>query len=148
MKRLIEIETGKIVSEEGFKKAHKNVMFGGGISEDVARSFGYSVILEDPKPEHEEVSHYIQLSAVEKRGGRWYQTWEVAKRPDADDRVRAKRNRLLAESDWVVVMHTENGTSIPAEWKTYRQELRDITDQSGFPYSVNWPKNPEGATNE
>jgi len=62
--------------------------------------------------------------------------------------VRKERNKRLSESDWVVTYHTEKGTNLPSEWKTYRQELRDITDQGGFPYSVNWPKNPEGATNE
>ncbi len=139
MKRLIEIETGNIVSEEGFKKAHKNVVFGGGISEDVARSFGYSVILEDPKPEHEEVSHYIQLSALEERGGRWYQTWAVAERPDADDRVRAKRNRLLAESDWVVIRARELGQDVPREWFDYRSDLRNVPQQDGFPHDVEWP---------
>ena len=142
MKRLIEIETGKIVSEDTFKKAHKNVLFGGGISEEVAQSFGYSIVLNDPKPNYEELSHDIKTSVVEEREGRWYQTWRVIQRPDADSRVRDKRNQLLAESDWIVVMHTEKGTNIPAEWEVYRQELRDITDQSDFPYDVTWPTKP------
>jgi hypothetical protein len=55
---------------------------------------------------------------------------------------REARNRLLAETDWVVVFHTEKGTNIPLEWATYRQALRDITAQEGFPHSVVWPTKP------
>ena len=42
--------------------------------------------------------------------------------------LRAKRNRLLAESDYIVTMNLEAGTEIPANWKTYRQNLRDLTE--------------------
>jgi hypothetical protein len=56
--------------------------------------------------------------------------------------VRAQRDKLLTECDWIVIMHTERGTSIPAEWGLYRQSLRDITGQAGFPHSVSWPDKP------
>ena len=42
--------------------------------------------------------------------------------------LRAKRNRLLAESDYIVTMNLEAGTEIPANWSTYRQNLRDLTE--------------------
>ena len=42
--------------------------------------------------------------------------------------LRAKRNALLAESDYIVTMNLEAGTEIPANWKTYRQNLRDLTN--------------------
>lgn len=58
------------------------------------------------------------------------------------ERVRSNRNALLAESDWVVIYHTEKGTNIPLEWELYRQNLRDITAQEGFPYSITWPAKP------
>ena len=38
-----------------------------------------------------------------------------------------KRDELLNESDWVVVKAQETNITIPSEWKTYRQALRDIT---------------------
>jgi hypothetical protein len=56
--------------------------------------------------------------------------------------VRNKRNMLLAECDWVVVRSHEVGDEVADEWKTYRQALRDIPFQSGFPSSVEWPKKP------
>ena len=42
--------------------------------------------------------------------------------------LRIKRNKLLAESDYIVTMNLEAGTEIPANWKTYRQNLRDLTN--------------------
>ena len=41
--------------------------------------------------------------------------------------LRNLRNKLLDESDWIVSKSLEAGVAVPDEWKTYRQELRDIT---------------------
>ena len=59
--------------------------------------------------------------------------------------IRAERNRLLAETDWVVIKARENGGQVPAAWKTYRVALRDIpSDQSdATKYSeITWPTQP------
>ena len=56
--------------------------------------------------------------------------------------VRTERNRRLAECDWVVTMHKEKGTNIPAEWKTYRQALRDITEGFDNDTEIVWPTDP------
>ncbi len=56
--------------------------------------------------------------------------------------VRAVRNMKLAETDWVVTMHKELGTNIPAAMKTYRQALRDITDSATSLDDVTWPEKP------
>lgn len=53
--------------------------------------------------------------------------------------ARTKRNTLLATSDWTQVSDT------PVDqiaWATYRQALRDISQQSGFPNSITWPVEP------
>jgi len=57
--------------------------------------------------------------------------------------ARAKRDRLLADSDWVTIRATDTGTPVPTEWQTYRQALRDITEQTGFPENIEWPSKPE-----
>ena len=44
------------------------------------------------------------------------------------DDLRARRNHLLNESDYIVIKAKETGTTIPTAWKTYRQALRDITE--------------------
>ena len=41
--------------------------------------------------------------------------------------LRNLRNELLNESDWIVIKSLEAGVAVPDEWKTYRQELRDLT---------------------
>lgn len=61
-------------------------------------------------------------------------------RESAAAKVRAQRNRLLAESDWTQV---EDAPVDKTVWAIYRQELRDITDQPGFPYDVTYPTRPD-----
>ena len=57
-------------------------------------------------------------------------------------KVRSQRDNLLQETDWIVIKSYERGQNIPAEWELYRQALRDITAQAGFPYEVTWPTKP------
>jgi hypothetical protein len=57
--------------------------------------------------------------------------------------IRGFRDKLLAESDWVVTKSLELGEAVPEDWLTYRQALRDITSQEGFPLDVTWPTKPE-----
>jgi hypothetical protein len=54
--------------------------------------------------------------------------------------IRAQRNQLLSASDWTQGKDIPNVTS--AAWATYRQALRDITAQAGFPATVTWPEPP------
>jgi hypothetical protein len=54
--------------------------------------------------------------------------------------VREQRTRLLTESDWTQVADAPVDKTA---WATYRQGLRDITAQAGFPWSVTWPTKPE-----
>ena len=57
--------------------------------------------------------------------------------------IREYRDRLLTESDWVTIRATDTGDPVPTEWQTYRQALRDIPEQTGFPDNVEWPQEPE-----
>jgi len=59
--------------------------------------------------------------------------------------IRTERNRLLAETDWVVIKARENGGQVAEKWKTYRVGLRNIpSDQSdATKYSeITWPTKP------
>ena len=61
-------------------------------------------------------------------------------------RIRTERNRLLAETDWVVIKARENGGQVPAAWKTYRVALRDLPSEQSdkTKYSeITWPTRPE-----
>ena len=57
--------------------------------------------------------------------------------------IRTERDAKLAESDWMVIKAAETGVALATEWATYRQALRDITAQAGFPNEVTWPTKPE-----
>lgn len=78
-------------------------------------------------------------------GSEWTQVWQVVQLPLAqtEANIRAQRNYLLQDSDWVVSRSYENGESVPTDWVVYRQALRDVTAQPGFPYNVIWPTKPE-----
>jgi hypothetical protein len=54
--------------------------------------------------------------------------------------ARAQRNSLLAASDWTQIPDAPVNAQA---WATYRQELRDIPQQAGFPVNINWPTAPE-----
>lgn len=140
--RLIDNKTLDIVSVETFKVTHKNTLFPRILSDAVVQPFGYSVIRETKKPAHNELTHGVEFGEIEQVDGIWKQNWNIVERPDAADRVRAERDRLLLECDWVVIKNTEKGTNIPLEWEVYRQALRDIPDQEGFPYDIEWPTKP------
>ena len=53
--------------------------------------------------------------------------------------IREKRNRLLAETDWMVLSDT---TEISDAWKTYRQALRDLPANTSDPANPTWPTKP------
>lgn len=57
--------------------------------------------------------------------------------------VQKNRDTLLDASDWIVVKSLEAGVSVPSNWVTYRQALRDVPAQSGYPDSITWPIKPE-----
>ena len=56
--------------------------------------------------------------------------------------LRAERNKRLAETDWEITKHKELGTNIPTALKTYRQALRDITNDYTSLNDVVWPEKP------
>lgn len=56
--------------------------------------------------------------------------------------VRAERNRLLSETDFAVLRAYETKTEIALELAAYRQALRDVPQQPGFPTNVVWPQKP------
>tara|TARA_B100002019_G_C21252435_1_gene591910 strand:+ start:1764 stop:2042 length:279 start_codon:yes stop_codon:yes gene_type:complete len=57
--------------------------------------------------------------------------------------LRMERNRLLNETDWIVTKAKETGGTIPSAWKTYRQELRDLTNGLTTVDEVNAVEFPE-----
>ena len=53
--------------------------------------------------------------------------------------VRQERNKLLRNTDWTQVA---DAPVDKAAWATYRQALRDVPSQAGFPWTIDWPDAP------
>lgn len=79
---------------------------------------------------------------------RWENSWEVTDASEEEiqrrteqqsDRVRAERNSLLSQCDWTQVDDAPVNKTV---WATYRQALRDVTAQTGFPWTITWPDAP------
>ena len=56
----------------------------------------------------------------------------------AERNIRSQRDGLMQETDWMAL----SDNTVASDWATYRQALRDITGQSGFPYEITWPTKP------
>ena len=72
-----------------------------------------------------------------------YEAWlELAKNTEYDElakEIRSKRDDLLNKSDWTQMADTALSEEEQEKYRTYRQALRDITKQEGFPYEVEFP---------
>ena len=109
-------------------------------------------------PDYDYKTEKVELNSVaEMVRGEWVQGWTVttmtaeekaAKDAESAEAARQHRDALLQESDWVTVKAVDQnaqdnlGIQVPQVWLDYRQALRDITDQDGWPYNVTWPDKP------
>jgi hypothetical protein len=53
--------------------------------------------------------------------------------------ARQSRDQMLKDSDWTQIA---DSTADKVAWATYRQALRDVPAQSGFPWDITWPDAP------
>ena len=65
--------------------------------------------------------------------------WEAGADDRAAAEIRTKRDAKLTQSDWTQVA---DAPVDQAAWASYRQELRDVPAQAGFPNEVTWPITP------
>lgn len=128
------------------RRANPGTSFAKQISDDTAASFNcYPVSQTEPPADDHTVN--LERTAI-KQGATWVEEWistpatpeQIAERTTAKSNdIRTERNRRLAECDWTQLPDAPVDTSA---WATYRQALRDITGQVGFPWSVDWPDQP------
>lgn len=106
-----------------------------------------SVELTD-RPTFNEKTHYLSEGVPINENGVWKQTWVLTEFStdeiqqhllDKQEEEREKRNKLLKKSDWTQLSDTPTNT---AAWAVYRQALRDLPSQEGFPYNITWPTQP------
>ena len=142
-------ESGAVMYESEFRALHPNTSMPQLLTEATLKSFDAEVVFEGPQaqPTRYQVAY---RNGVELVDGKWYTKYSVsdmtAEAKTALDASQAKsmrnqRDRLIAETDWT--QGKDIADSVSAKYTTYRQALRDVPAQSGFPWTVQWPTQPE-----
>ena len=130
-------------------KEHPNVSFPSKPEQADLSSYGVYTVTTTAPPPFDNKTHRL-VQGVTLVDGVWTQTWTAQELPveQASSNIRQERNRRLSETDWRITLEVEKaavdnfGLQVPIVWTTYRQALRDITTQPGFPYNVTWPTEP------
>jgi hypothetical protein len=93
------------------------------------------------QPTFDHMTQVIASTGFSQIDGAWIKGWEVnnLSTEDAGRNIRLHRDSLLQETDWMAL----NDNTMSPAWASYRQALRDVTSQEGFPFSVTWPTKPE-----
>ena len=73
----------------------------------------------------------------------WQGEVTVEEVPETADEIRARRDRLLAATDWAVLPDSPLDAQSLEAVKTYRQALRDVPQQEHFRGAITWPRMPE-----
>lgn len=102
----------------------------------------YAPVYWVERPEHDPFLEQSKETTPVQIDGKWYVNWAVTTIPDnvLGASIRGRRKPLLADSDWT--QGKDIPESISAPWAVYRQALRDITAQEGYPFNVTWPVPP------
>ena len=162
---LIKIATGELTTESQFRAQYPNVSFPKQLTAEILSDYGYDVVLNGAQADVTAPYGVSVRQGVEEVNGQWFTKFVAgpvftdttdeegvtvtadeqmaAYRQRIDDeqaeRVRAERNKKLADSDWTQLA---DSTADTAAWGTYRQALRDVPSQDGFPHNVTWPTEP------
>jgi len=127
-----------------------NVSFPKVISNEILNNFYTYKVIPVGLDDSDYTKNYEEGTPIQS-GSVYVQNWlitsasaeEITERENTQwDEVRSERNRLLTECDWTQMNDTPISGSKLTEWRTYRQSLRDITNQSN-PFEISWPTKPE-----
>jgi hypothetical protein len=132
-------ETGVVVFYNELQNMYPNVS---GPLDDL-----YDVVFEGPQAQPTRYQTAFR-DGVEQIDGKWYTKYSVTDmdaetiaNKDATQAasMRQERSNKLADCDWTQVADSPVDKAV---WATYRQALRDITAQAGFPWTITWPDAP------
>jgi hypothetical protein len=161
-------QTGAVMYEAEFR-AYQQANGGptwGQTTEEILDSLGADVVFEGPQATGGTVYQYSMPNGVEQIEGKWYtkhilgpvftdrpatdtepaktaaeQEAEYKAMKDAEQAksVRQQRGEKLKDSDWTQIADAPVNA---LKWAIYRQALRDVTGQEGFPWTITWPEQP------
>jgi hypothetical protein len=93
--------------------------------------------------ERDMFADYVDEDGVTVTKASQEEAYTARKDAEAATTARATRDGLIASCDWMAIKAFEGGTGVATEWATYRQALRDVSAQAGFPNDITWPEKPE-----
>jgi hypothetical protein len=132
------------------RRENPNTSFPKNVPEATMAEYGMFPVGYEAAPEYDSLTHRLQHSSQPVlNDGKWVLTKtvveltaaQIADRDTAKGKeVRSQRDKLIADTDWMAL----SDNTLTAEWATYRQALRDITDHANFPYlgEDDWPVEP------
>jgi len=159
--------SGAVMYEGEFRQLHFGLGLPKLLTEEVINEWGGDIVFEGPQATGGTVYQYSQRSGVEQLDGKWYtkyilgpvftdraaegdqpaQTaaeqetaYKAMKDAEQAKSVRASRTEKLKDCDWTQIA---DSTADKTVWATYRQALRDVPTQAGFPWAIVWPTQPE-----
>jgi hypothetical protein len=157
-------ESGQVMYEGEFRALFPNTSLPQQLTEATINDLGADIVFEGAQATGGTVYQYSQRQGVEQINGKWYTkyvlgpifidqvvdgttttaaeqeaAYQAQKDAEQAKSVREQRATKLAECDWTQVADAPVDKAV---WATYRQALRDITTQSGFPWTVTWPDAP------
>jgi nicotinamidase-related amidase len=156
--------TGEVKTQGEWRSANPNISMPRTWNQNVLDALNIEAVFEAPKPDVGPYQSAARNGVTQDANGNWVQAWSVVDMfsdytdedgvlhtkaeqeaayqanldAEAAKAVRSQRDSLLAATDWRAL----SDVTMSAEMATYRQALRDITAQEGFPHSVNWPAKP------
>jgi hypothetical protein len=154
--------TGEVMLEDQFRRYQKE---NGGptwdrTTDEVLEALGADVVFEGAQATGGTVYQYSMRAGVEQVDGKWYSKYilgpvfantedataveqEAAYKAQKDAEfaanARNQRDTLLTQTDWTQVA---DAPVDKAAWAAYRQALRDVPQQAGFPTTITWPEKP------
>ena len=133
----------EIYSIGELRRDNPNTSFPKSPSDALLAEWGVYPCTRKQRPDYDALTaSLIDGSFEQDAAGAWSQPYLVEQFSvdDASRSVRNQRGVLLSQSDWMALNDT---SAITTGWSNYRQALRDVTEQVGFPFSVIWPTEPE-----
>ena len=152
-------ETGAVVYENEFRAMFPNTGFPVPLTEAIINEFGGDVVFEGPQATGGDHYQYSQRDGVEQINGKWFTkyvlgpiftdneestaaeqeaAYKAMKDAEQAKIVRDARNRKLSETDW----RFRSDMTPSQAWVDYCVALRNVPEQAGFPWSVDWPVEP------
>lgn len=129
------------------RKDYPNTSFPKEIPDALAEEYGVFKVHATDRPPINKTQRVVEdMPSIV--NGKWVQVFNVENRTVEDlmqeeqrlaEDIRSQRNSLLTECDWTQLLDSPTDKQA---WAQYRQALRDITKQAGFPYEINWPEKP------